>query len=96
MTNPPAALDGHRVVAYASVDPRTVSTARVEHVVGGEHLGNVLGLAICWVEPEGRAALMRCSDGWTVRTDTWHETIEEAMQQAEYEFGGLAWTRSST
>lgn len=87
----PGTIDGHLVLAYAWVDAQTEGTGRVVHIVGGKHLEEVRGLAICWVERESRAALMRCTDDWSVLTDTWHATAEEAKRQASQEFEGLEW-----
>lgn len=36
--------------------------------------------------------LMRFAEGWRCITDTWHETLEEAFDQAEFEYEGVSLT----
>ena len=35
---------------------------------------------------------MRFADGWQFITDTWHETLDEAFRQAEFEYEGVSGT----
>ena len=30
-----------------------------------------------------------CDEGWNAVTDTWHETLEDAKAQAEFEYEGV-------
>jgi hypothetical protein len=34
--------------------------------------------------------LMRFASGWQFITDTWHETLDEAFRQAEFEYEGVS------
>jgi hypothetical protein len=43
-------------------------------------------LAICRYDDDADFYLFRCDDLWQVLADTWHETLEEAMRQAEFEY----------
>ena len=36
--------------------------------------------------------LMRFAEGWQFITDTWHETLDEALRQAEFEYNGVSGT----
>lgn len=36
--------------------------------------------------------LMRFAEGWHFITDTWHETLDEAFEQAEFEYEGVSQT----
>lgn len=48
-------------------------------------------LAICRHD-EAAFYLFHCNDLWQVIADTWHETLEAAMRQAEFEYRGVrAW-----
>ena len=33
-----------------------------------------------------------CDPAWNTVTDTWHETLEDALEQAEFEYEGVAET----
>jgi hypothetical protein len=52
-------------------------------------------LAICQYGVDGGFSLLRCDPDWNEVTDTWHPTLEEAMDQAEFEYEGvsLTWQR---
>ena len=55
-------------------------------------MGAMSGLAIC--QPtEGRDFfLFGCDGDWNVITDTWHQTLDEAKKQAEFEYEGIGKT----
>jgi hypothetical protein len=46
-------------------------------------------LVICSDDTIGAFYLFRCDDLWQVAADTWHETVEEAMRQAQFEYPGI-------
>lgn len=56
-------------------------------------MGTIAGRAICR-DAEGGFLLFGCDGEWQAVTDTWHETVDDALRQAEYEHEGmgLAWT----
>ena len=45
-------------------------------------------LAICQYANEDGFYLFYCSPDWKTITDTWHESLEDALAQAEFEFQG--------
>jgi hypothetical protein len=51
-------------------------------------------LAICQYAGESSFYLFYCDEDWTVCTDTFHMTLEDAKHQAEYEYDGISryWT----
>jgi len=49
-------------------------------------------LAICQYEGETAYYLFGCDADWNTVTDTWHETLEGALQQAEFEYEGISRT----
>lgn len=53
-----------------------------------------MGLAVCR-EPEGGLYRFGCGAEWQGITDTWHETLDDALDQADYEHEGraLRWER---
>jgi hypothetical protein len=50
------------------------------------------GIAICRDEGESCFHLFYCDSSWRPVTDTWHETLDAARAQAEFEFAGVSTT----
>ena len=51
---------------------------------------NVYGLIIIRDDPHNYYYLFRCDNKWNDITDTWHESLEEAKDQAEFEYTGIS------
>jgi hypothetical protein len=89
----PDVVDGARVFRWTSIDERHRPTGNCRHiVVSGEVRGPAAGLAICQHDGEACFYLFGCDAEWSVVTDTWHATLEEALSQAEFEYEGVART----
>src|SRR6266852_3598997 len=89
MEAPPPTLDGARVLRYAVVDDSVVPTGNTVHRVGNKVLGPAAALAICQQDGEDYFYLFYCDAQWNVVTDTWHQSLELAFEQAEFEYRGL-------
>ncbi len=50
------------------------------------------GLAICRFAEEDSFYLFYCDAEWNAVTDTYHETLEAALEQAEFEYEGVTAT----
>ena len=50
------------------------------------------GLAICQYPGEDAFYLFGCDADWGTITDTWHQSIEDAKVQAEFEYEGVSLT----
>jgi glycosyltransferase involved in cell wall biosynthesis len=75
------------VLCFANVDSRCRWTQNCRHHRNEEVLGRSPNLAICgW---EGIFYLFGCDAMWAPLTETLHESIEEAKQQAEFEYAGV-------
>ncbi len=83
-------MGGGRVVLLTRVDERHRHTGNCRQIVGGVVQGPVRALAICQVGSS--YYLYGCDEEWNVVTDTWHETLEDAMDQAEFEYEGVSST----
>jgi hypothetical protein len=81
-------LDGAAVVRVADLST-AVPTGRTRHFVGGEEAANLAALAVARYEEHPGYYLFYCDDEWNVITDTYHESVEDADAQAEFEFGSL-------
>jgi len=92
----PSVIDGARVVCYTPIDSRHRHTGNTRQLVDGVPLGAATGLAICQCEGEESFYLFGCDENWKCLADTWHETLENAKAQAEFEYEGtlLTWIAS--
>jgi hypothetical protein len=87
----PLFLDGYPVIAYTRIDGRQRPTGATRHYEGGRLLGPAAGLAICR-HAEGSFYLFGCDADWNTVTDTWHDSLDDALHQAEYEYAGVGGT----
>ena len=88
VAQPPATLDGARVLMFTAIDSRHAVTGATRHLVNDQPLSGVAGLAIAQYAGEASVYLFYCSAEWQVLTDTLHDSTAEALSQAEFEFAG--------
>ena len=81
----PTHIGWAKVIAFTAIDERHRHTGACRQIVVGALLGPAAGLAICRVEGEDSFYLFGCDERWGNVTDTCHPTLEEAMDQAEFE-----------
>lgn len=57
-------------------------------------MGPMAGLAICQYPDDDAVYLFGCDADWNNITDTWHQTVDDAKHQAEFEYQGVSdtWT----
>ena len=94
MKRPPGILGGARVVLWSALDARHRATGKCRHILPGTDLRPTTpaGLAICQSEGEHSFHLFACDAEWNTITDTWHATLQEARDQAEFEYEGISQT----
>jgi hypothetical protein len=89
MKKPPEFLGSARVLQFASL-ARSQPTGKTRHVVGGVEVRGFAALAIARYETDAQGVyLFYCDPNWNVITDTWHEDVASALDQANFEFGLL-------
>jgi hypothetical protein len=88
----PSKIGGATVICYTPIDGRHHHTGKCRQIVAGVLQGAAAGLAICQYEGEDSFYLFGCDENWQSVTDTWHETLEEAKDQAEFEYEGVSST----
>lgn len=90
----PLFLVGLPVITYALTDPRQEPRGGWAEFVRGERFAPA-GLAICRDSKGGGFYLFGCDADWNAVTDSWHQTLEDALDQAEYEHPdiGERWIR---
>jgi hypothetical protein len=88
----PRQIGNARVVCYTLIDHRHRRTGNCRQIVKGILQGPAAGLAICYVDSEDAYYLFGCDEDWCPVTDTWHQTLDEAKFQAEFEYEGVTST----
>lgn len=84
----PYIVGGARVICYTPIDARQRRTGNTTHLVGGEEIDPAHGLAICQYDGEEAFYLFACDAQWNSQTDTWHKSLQDAKEQAEFEYAG--------
>jgi hypothetical protein len=92
MNSPPREIGRLEVVLYSPIDERHNQAEFRRHVIASAAWGPAAGLAICRDADSGSFYLFGCDANWSSVTDTWHETLEKAMRQAEAEYPGISRT----
>jgi hypothetical protein len=77
---------------YSAIDARHQHTGRTRQIVAGVLQGPLAGLAICRYDEEVGFYLFGCDGHWNTITDTWHGSLEDAKEQAEWEYAGVTQT----
>ena len=95
-TNVPASLGGAVVLKAARLFP-AAHTGNTRHSVAGAPLKAASRLAIAQYPGQPGFYLFYCDDAWAVMTDTWHQTMDDAEAQAEFEYKGSsnAWVATN-
>jgi hypothetical protein len=86
-------IGGATLICYLVIGKDQGNTGNTRHWVGGSLLTVVHGLAICKYVDDAGYYLFYCGPNWEVITDTFHESIGDAKEQAEFEFSNTmgAW-----
>jgi hypothetical protein len=88
----PKQIGGASVVLFTLIDGRNRHTGTCRQLVAGVLQTPAAALAICQYHGENSFYLFACDEHWSSITDTRHQTIEEAMRQAEFEYEGVSAT----
>ncbi len=74
------------VLREIALRDRHVATGNARHFVGGELMPRPARLRISRYADDPGFYLLYIGDAGEELTDTWHPTLEDAMQQAAFEF----------
>jgi hypothetical protein len=88
----PRIIDGAMVICFSLIDERHRPTHACRQIVAGDLQGPAAGLAICKYDGEDCFYLFGCDTEWNAVTDTWHQTLDDAHKQAEFEYEGVSAT----
>lgn len=84
--NPPIKLDHADLIAFLVLNEKNHRTGFAQHFVNGNFAMDFNALAICKYEGSPGFYLFYCDNNWNVITDTYHATVEEAIEQTESEY----------
>ena len=90
-------MDEEIELASVSLGSRHAATGNTRHMIGGEPMPHPAMLRIVRYGDSG-VYLYYCDEVGDEYTDTWHETVAGAMEQAEFEFNVVLeeWTVAGT
>lgn len=84
----PRTINGATVLQVADIAD-LMPTGRTRHVIGDSDAPPFAALAIAKFDSAPGYYLYYCDDDWNPLTDTYHASVEQAIAQAEFEFGSL-------
>lgn len=84
----PALVGGAPVIAYTPLDQRHTPMNTTKPITQKADRSHPLGLAICRYTDQPGYYLFACDQDWNTLADTWHETLDDALDQAEFEYSG--------
>ncbi len=87
---PPELVGAARVICFTPIDERHRHTENCTQIVARVVIGAAAGLAICQYEGEASFYLFGCDTDWNALSDTWHTTLLDAKNQAEFEYEGVS------
>jgi hypothetical protein len=88
-TNPPRLVGGAHLRFFVIIDNLYTYTGNTKHYTNNHLLPPMQALALCQYENDSGFYLFGCDLQWNTITDTYHDTLEEAFEQATFEYAGL-------
>jgi hypothetical protein len=79
-------IGGATLCCYTILDESHIRTGNTTHWIGGDVLETISGLAICQYANDDGFYLFYCDSDWSVFTDTYYDSIDDAKEQAEFEY----------
>ena len=92
---PPLEIGGATVLCFAAFATWQRHTGLCHHIVHDDFEFLDAGLAVCQYPNDPGYYLFRCDSDWRCITDTYHDSLEEAKSQAEFEYVGISATWQS-
>jgi hypothetical protein len=92
MSNTPLHIEGAKVILWTSVDHRHRPTGACRHYFDGHRAGPASWMAICKFEDGNACYLFRYHPDKNCYSDTFHDSVEDAKEQAEFEYEGVTKT----
>lgn len=86
MNEIPEKIGNADLIAYLILTSKHTKTNNTKHYVSGQLLTGISILTICKYVNDAGYYLFYCGSDWKEFTDTYHDSMEDAMDQAEFEF----------
>lgn len=87
----PREIGGANVIAYAIVQKNNTHTKNTKQVVSGNIMGPASAMIVAQYTGEsGYYVFGSYSSEWSTETDTWHEDLESAVEQLDWEYEELS------
>jgi len=87
----PKEIGGAKVVAYSIVGAENPRTGNTAQIVAGVTKGAATAMIIAQYANDTAYYVFGCyGDKWASETDTWHEDIEDAVEQLDWEYRNLS------
>ena len=87
----PDTLGGAKVIAYAIVGDSNRHTGKTKQIIAGELMGGASAMVIAQYEGDSSYYVFGCySNEWQSMTDTWHEDLDDAVAQLDWEYEDLS------
>ena len=87
---PPLRIGDASVVRINALDLRHRHTGNCVHRRSDLAQAPAICLAICQYDNDVGYYLFSCDENWSVLSDTYHSSVDEAMRQAEFEYSGTS------
>ena len=87
----PDNIGGARVVAYAIVGPENIHLQGTRQIVDGQVMGAATALIVAQYKGEAAYYVFGVyGNDWASSTDTWHEDLDDAIEQLDWEYANLS------
>ncbi|WP_457617715.1 hypothetical protein [Lutibacter sp.] len=92
----PKKIGGANLIEYLVLNKKHKWTVKTEHFISGKLVNEFYALAICQYESSNEFYLFYCDENWNEKTDTLHDSIKDAKDQADFEFENTIsnWTQN--
>jgi hypothetical protein len=85
-------IEGAKVILWTPIDDRHRATGGCRHSHNGQFVGAASWMAICRFDEGEACYLFQYHPDSDFYSDTFHESIEDAKHQAEFEYEGVSKT----
>lgn len=87
----PKEIGRAKVIAYSLVGSENPRTGNTAQIVAGTTKGTATAMIIAQYDNDTAYYVFGCyKNEWITETDTWHEDLEDAIEQLDWEYTNLS------
>ncbi len=87
----PKEIGGANVIGYAIIGSDNTRTGNSKQIVAGETKAAATAMIIAQYDNDSAYYVFGCyGPEWATETDTWHEDLEDAIEQLDWEYENLS------